>query len=113
MGWEQRGRRSYLYKKEREGSRVRSVYIGVGERAALISQLETMRRDEAEIKREDRRLELAKLEQLDRAIEAACRLIDTVTEAALIVAGFHTHKREWRKRRYGNDGGKGSGKADR
>src|SRR5437016_3940596 len=82
MGWEQRGGRSYYYRKEREGSRVRSVYVGGSGTAAFISQLEKGRREEDETKREDRQRELAKLERQDATIEAACRLIDTVTEAA-------------------------------
>ena len=39
MGWEQRGTNSYYYKKEREGSRVRSVYVGRGEIAHMVAQL--------------------------------------------------------------------------
>jgi hypothetical protein len=112
MGWEQRGGRSYYYRKERESSRVRSIYVGGGETAAFISQLEKGRREEDEMKREDRRRELAKLEQQDATIEAACRMIDMVIEAALIAAGFHIHKRQWRKQRYVDDGGEGNGEAN-
>lgn len=110
MGWELRRGRLYYYRKEREGARVRSVYVGSGETAALISQLEGMRRDEDETEHENQRRELAKLERQDEAIDATCRLIETVTEAALIAAGFHTHKRQWRKIRYGSSG-KDSGEA--
>lgn len=111
MGWETRRGRLYYYRKERSGSRVRSVYVGGGETAMLISRLETIRRDEAETEREDRRRALTKLERQDAMIEAACRLIDAVTEAALIATGFHTHRRQWRKRRYDDNGGKGSDEA--
>ncbi len=104
MAWEQRGIHSYYYRKEREGSRVRSVYVGGGEKGALIAQLETMMRDESEASRDVRRRELAKLERQDAPIETACRMIDAILEATLIVAGFHTHKRQWRRRRYVDNG---------
>lgn len=41
MGWEQRGNNSYYYKKEREGSRVKSVYVGRGEIAHMVAQLQS------------------------------------------------------------------------
>lgn len=90
---------------------MRSIYVGSGETAALISQLETVRRDTAETECAARRREVARYEQQDATIEAACKLIDTVMEAALLAAGFHTHKRQWRMRRYVNYGGEGSDEA--
>ncbi len=102
MGWEQRGNYRYYYRKEREGSRVRSVYIGSGETAALIAQLETMMRVESETSRAVRRRELANLERQDATIETACQMVDAILDATLIVAGFHTHKRQWRRKRYVN-----------
>ena len=41
MGWEQRGNNSYYYKKEREGSRVKSVYVGRGEIAHMVAQIQS------------------------------------------------------------------------
>ena len=41
MGWEQRGNNRYYYRKEREGSRVKSVYVGRGEIADMISQIQS------------------------------------------------------------------------
>lgn len=41
MGWEQRGTNLYYYKKEREGSKVKSIYVGRGEVAHMISKLES------------------------------------------------------------------------
>jgi hypothetical protein len=37
MGWEQRGANQYYYRKERQGSRVKSTYVGRGEIAHFIS----------------------------------------------------------------------------
>jgi len=41
MGWEQRGNNQYYYRKEREGSRVKSVYVGRGEIAHMISEIQS------------------------------------------------------------------------
>lgn len=80
---------------------MRSVYIGSGETAALIAQLETMMRVESD-SRAVRRRELANLERQDATIETACQMVDEILDATLIVAGFHTHKRQWRRKRYVN-----------
>ena len=40
MGWEYRGANKYYYRKEREGSRVKSVYVGRGAIANLVSDLQ-------------------------------------------------------------------------
>ena len=55
--------------------------------------------------------EVEKLRKQDANIEQACRLIDVVTQAALLASGFHTHKRQWRRSRYG-DSGRESDKTD-
>ena len=41
MGWEQRGHNQYYYKKERDGSRVKSIYVGRGEIAHMVAQLQS------------------------------------------------------------------------
>ena len=41
MGWEQRGNNQYFYKKERDGSRVKSVYVGRGEIAQMVAQIQS------------------------------------------------------------------------
>ena len=41
MGWEQRGTHQYFYRKEREGSRVKWIYVRRGEIAKMISQFQS------------------------------------------------------------------------
>lgn len=43
MGWEQRGTNKYYYRKEREGARVKSTYVGRGEIAQMVSQIQLVR----------------------------------------------------------------------
>jgi hypothetical protein len=97
MGWETRGSREYYYRKEREGSRVRSVYVGAGETARLIAQLEAMQADEREGKRILSRMEREQLEKQEAEVAQVCSIVEALTTAALLSAGFHTHKRQWRR----------------
>jgi hypothetical protein len=99
MAWERRGNFQYYYKKERQGSRVKSIYVGRGHLAELTATLRA-------VQHEDRKLMSEKLKHDQSLLDAFVsvnhnveRAVNTVTEAALIAAGFHQHKREWRKRR--------------
>jgi len=40
-----------------------------------------------------------KQEKADGALEQATDLIRLMTEAALLTAGYHTHHRQWRRKR--------------
>ena len=99
MGWEERRQgRLYYYRKERCAGRVRSRYIGAGEQAEMIAQLDALG---AEERARERALELAERERIER-IEAevtdACCCIEILAGASLIASGFHTHKRQWRRK---------------
>lgn len=102
MGWEQRGTFKYYYRKERDGSRVKSVYVGRGEIAHMVANLQSTSG------LFERALRIAcppQTEQLrdeDAKLEHACRLIDSITHASLLAAGFHMHRRQWRRTRYGH-----------
>ena len=97
MGWEtrQRGGR-YYYRKERAGQRVRSVYVGGGDTARLLSTLDGLDRAEAEARREGERAERRRGAAEDRAFDELARQVEAVASAHLLARGFHTHKRQWR-----------------
>jgi len=99
MGWEQRGNNRYFYRKEREGSRVKSVYVGRGEIAHMVAQLQSSSPLLEKYARTMRSPEQVKLEKAEAALEQVSELIQLTTEAALLAAGFHTHKRQWRRMR--------------
>lgn len=99
MGWEKRGNNSYYYKKERDGLRVKSVYVGSGEVAHMISKLQSSSRQIERFARYMKSSEQLKFEEAQAAIEQASELIQLTTQAALLTAGFHTHKRQWRRKR--------------
>lgn len=99
MGWEQRGKNQYYYRKERSGSKVKSTYCGGGEVAHLISKLQSSSRVIERFARVMKSPEQVKLERAEAALEQASELIQLTTQAALLTAGFHTHKRQWRRMR--------------
>jgi hypothetical protein len=99
MGWEQRGNNSYYYKKEREGSRVKSTYVGCGEMAHMISKFEANSAELERLLRAKELIELQELQRIEAAIDRALELVQLFTEASLLTAGFHTHHRQWRRKR--------------
>ncbi|HEV2763866.1 MAG TPA: hypothetical protein VGV38_12870 [Pyrinomonadaceae bacterium] len=96
MGWEQRGRRSYYYRKERDGKRVRSVYVGGGELASFVGLMTEGRRAEGRKRREAERRARASIAETDAALDALAGMVESITSAALLASGYHTHKRQWR-----------------
>ena len=99
MGWEQRNGSSYYYRKERIGKRVRSVYVGSGLVANMAAQLDALERDEQGEKREALRREMDKQNAIDAQIDEVCHMTEKLTRAALIAAGFHLHRGQWRRKR--------------
>lgn len=100
MAWETRERGGrYYYRKEREGGRVRSVYVGAGlfgQSAALLAEMERKNR---ELERAAFRREIEKQEAVDACIDEIGELLEQLMTAALIASGYHQHKRQWRRRR--------------
>jgi len=99
MGWETRGGRSYYYRKERSGGRVRSVYVGGGQIAVFRAMLDKESRDEEDGRRAEARAARALDEAIDQTLEGLGGMIKTLQTAALLAEGFHTHKRQWRRTR--------------
>jgi hypothetical protein len=99
MGWEKRGTNSYYYKKERDGSSVRSVYVGRGEVAQMISKLQASSTELEKLMRVKKSIEANELDRIDATLDRAIELIQLFTQAELLTTGFHTHKRQWRRKR--------------
>jgi len=101
MGWEDRNGKQYYYRKRRDGRRVVSVYIGCGFMGEFAEDMDIIDRGENQQARE---LWQATKQSAD-AIASQARQVEKVTQAmtraAFMLAGYHTHKRQWRKRRDG------------
>jgi hypothetical protein len=97
MGWE-RGR--YYTRSKRVAGRVVREYVGAGQVAALVAQMDALERQKRESERDALRAERVEVEALDAPLEELDALADLLARAALVAAGFHQHKRgEWRRRR--------------
>ena len=99
MGWEDRGGRRYYYRKKRIGSRVFSEYVGAGWLAELEAEGDMMEREQRRRQQEEWEEMKAEVKALDRELDSVGDLTRCLTRAVLLLAGYHPHKGQWRKRR--------------
>ena len=99
MAWKQINGRRYYYKSEREGGRVKSTYFGAGESGLLISLLELEDRAEREAERDQRQAEREEYDAEETAVAEWFDGVQAVADAAMVAAGFHKHKGQWRRQR--------------
>jgi hypothetical protein len=99
MGWEQRRGRFYYYWKVRQGGRVRSVYFGGGIIANLCAELDCSGRLERHVKSADERAGRHAEAEIDRQLNQCEVTLVAQIHAALVTAGYHSHKGQWRKKR--------------
>jgi hypothetical protein len=97
MGWERRGNGTYYYTAARVGGRVVKRYVGTGEVAAQLDQLD---RESRTAQDEEVRARRCDLDTLAAPLDPLNELTDAVLAASLLAAGYHRHHRgPWRKRR--------------
>jgi len=99
MGWERRGGGIYYYRKRREGDRVVSEYVGSGPLAELASTLDELTREKQSLQREQMQREREAIRAVDAHVQDVCTVIRAFTYGALLEAGYHTHRGQWRKKR--------------
>ena len=98
MPWETRRNTRYYYTKRRRGRRVISDYVGAGEAAEVIAVLETLYREQRALERRQWRREQKSRRLADAEIDRLGASIRLLVAAALLAAGYHTHKGQWRSR---------------
>ena len=101
MGWEQRGGRSYYYRKTREGLRVRSEYVGGGAFGQLCAEADSDERLERVARRDSHDAARRAEAVIDRQLKDAEAALAAIVNAALRASGYHKHKGQWRKKRHG------------
>jgi hypothetical protein len=99
MGWKTIKGRRYYYKSEREGGRVKTTYFEAGESGLLISRLESVDRAERQAERDEWRAEREENRAEEKAIANWFDDVQAVADSAMIAAGFHKHKGQWRRKR--------------
>ncbi len=100
MAWE-KGR--YYTRSRKVNGRVIREYIGSGRVGELAAQLDAMEREQREYEREAWRIEREEFEAFDETITKVCQMADVIAQAAMVAAGFHPRRGEWRRRRVQNE----------
>jgi hypothetical protein len=97
MAWESRGNRRYYYRKRRQGQHVISEYVGQGGFIELLAKIDESDRRLREMRQAEWRktvdTEMANVRELADVED----LMRKLTAAVLIINGYHTHKRQWRR----------------
>jgi hypothetical protein len=99
MGWKRINGREYYYRSERQGGRVKTTYVGAGELGLFAAVLEAEERQEREAERVAVRAEREEADAEERAVVEWFDGIQAVADAAMIAAGLHKHKGQWRRKR--------------
>ncbi|HEY0006376.1 MAG TPA: hypothetical protein VGB17_16460 [Pyrinomonadaceae bacterium] len=99
MAWENRNGREYYYRKERSGDTVRSVYVGAGPAASLAASMDQREQATRKKERTQIQLERAKAAREEAHLDEIDQRVKALTASILEAAGFHQHKRQWRKKR--------------
>ena len=103
MGWEtRRGRGRYYTRSHRVSGRVIREYVGTGLVAELTAQQDAEERAQRLAERQRLQHEAARWASAAAPLMQLSQLLDGLTAATLITAGYHQHHRgTWRKRRHG------------
>ena len=96
MAWE-KGR--YYTRSRKVNGRVVREYIGGGEAGELAAKLDAIKLEERNRERELWRAEKEEIEAVDNQLTEFCEMADMIARAAMVAAGFHFHRGEWRRRR--------------
>ena len=99
MGWKRINGREYYYRCEREAGRVTTTYVGAGDLGHLSEMLDAELRAEREAEREAVRVEREEANVEEQAISEWFDGVQAVADAAMVAAGFHKHKGQWRRKR--------------
>src|SRR4029450_5101748 len=103
MGWEtRRNGKRYYYEKTRENGKVVSHYIGAGQLAPLVAGLNQIRKEHRQQERLEAHIARSAFAELAATPKDLTLLLEqarSAAAAALEAAGYHKHKRQWRKKR--------------
>jgi len=78
---------------------VRSMYVGKGEMAHMIATFESSSAEVEKLMRAKASIEADALQWIEDTLDRAVDLVHLFTQANLLAAGFHTHHRQWRRKR--------------
>jgi hypothetical protein len=99
MGWKTINGHRYYYTSKRVGKRIETPYVGSGESAILMAELEAALRLEDAVERWRDREEREDADEEERTTAEWFDDVQTQADAAMVEAGFHKHKGQWRRKR--------------
>ena len=99
MAWKTINGRRYYYKSERAGGRVKTTYFGAGEAGTLMAEMVAIERLERAADREGLREQREEFMAEETVVSEWFDGVQAVADAAMIAAGFHQHKGQWRRKR--------------
>jgi hypothetical protein len=103
MAWEERGRKTYFYRKVWSNGTCQSEYCGQGSIGGLFAHTIGVQHHERTMARLALQDFVQEQRQIDRAIDAYRRELRGIVAATLQALGFHQHRRQWRLRREATD----------
>ncbi len=104
MSWMGPGRR-YYYQRKRVNGRIEYTYYGAGSLAPLVAEIDQLDRERRQQERWEAQIARNEFAELAATPEDLTLLLEhaqSAAAAALVEAGYHQHKRQWRKKRVAN-----------
>ena len=105
MPWMGPGRR-YYYQRKRVNGRIEYTYYGSGPATPLMAELDQLDRERRQQERWEAQMARNEFTEVAATPEALTLLLEqahSAVAAALVDAGYHQHKRQWRKKREHKD----------
>jgi hypothetical protein len=104
MSWDRKqsgAEKRYYYRTIRTGEKTTKVYVGKGPLAEMAARLDEMARARQRAAKEAWQVEQLQIADADAALDEFRAAVDLLSRAMLLVAGFHQHHRQWRRRIHG------------
>ena len=99
MGWESRRNKKYFYRSVRVDGQPRKVYLGGGAVGEAHAPRDARERRLRQAERFAWEAERARLDGADAALDLLEVMTDVRAGAALLLAGYHEQRGQWRARR--------------
>jgi hypothetical protein len=93
----------YYYNSRRDADRVVSEYVGRGEMAFLSAQLDKIIRQQRAERRVGERAERENSDREEQELSAWYERVEAIANGAMLAAGLHKHRGQWRMRRNGGN----------
>ena len=98
----------YYTRSRKVNGKVIREYVGCGKVGELAAQQDAEGRERRERERKAWSVEREQIEAFDETIAMVCQMADLTARAAMVAAGFHRRRGEWRRRRDPNNGSQSS-----